>query len=200
MTRSSVRVRCAELADVDALVALSGSVDAARGTFGGRATGSEHVDFAARFTDILSRESRTVLVAEDDSVGGVIGFVVVTDDEIAAINPTRVVNISHLIVAPRLRRRGVGRALLAAVVHLAEDRGIDHVVATAGSGSREANRYLARLGFAPLVVRRIAPTSVLRRSVGISEVPDRLALRRRMRNGPAPLRGVASIRSISRGA
>ena len=32
---------------------------------------------------------------------------------------------------------------------------------------RDANRYLARLGFAPLVVRRIASVSALRRSLGI---------------------------------
>ncbi len=66
-------------------------------------------------------------------------------------------------------------------MHLADERRIEHLVATAVTGSREANRYLARLGFAPLVVRRIAPTSVLRRSLGMTDAGDRLALLRRAR-------------------
>ena len=66
------------------------------------------------------------------------------------------------MVTPSQRRRGVGRALLAAAVHLADELGVEHVLATAAAGSREGNRYLARLGFAPLVMHRVAPTSVLR--------------------------------------
>ena len=78
------------------------------------------------------------------------------------------------MVAPGQRRRGVGRALLAAAVHLADEPGIEHVLATAAAGSREGNRYLARLGFAPLVVHRIASTGALRRSLGMTDVagPD----------------------------
>jgi hypothetical protein len=66
-------------------------------------------------------------------------------------------------------------------VHLADQRRIENIVATAVTGSREANRYLARLGFAPLVVRRIAPTNVLRRSLGLSDSSERVALLRRAR-------------------
>ena len=55
------------------------------------------------------------------------------------------------------------------------------MLATAASGSREANRYLARLGFAPLVVHRVASTATLRRSLGISDVSERIAVLRRAR-------------------
>ncbi len=102
-------------------------------------------------------------------------------DEIGAIDLTPAVHVTHLLVAPTHRRRGVGRTLLAAVVHLADERGVDRVLATAASGSREANRYLARLGFAPLVVHRVASTATLRRSLGISEVSERIAVLRRAR-------------------
>ena len=80
------------------------------------------------------------------------------------------------------------------------------VLATAASGSREANRYLARLGFAPLVVHRVASTATLRRSLGISDVSERIALLRRARLARSQ-RTVASTRarglvgrSIGRGA
>jgi predicted N-acetyltransferase YhbS len=148
-----------------------------------------------RFATILSTDDRSVLVATDDR-GEVVGMVLVTEDEVAAVTPTPVLHISQLVVAPRHRRRGVGRALLAATVHLADQRGIEHLVATAVTGSRDANRYLARLGFAPLVVRRIAATSTLRRTLGIADGSDRLALLRRARRGGRSL----AARAISRGA
>jgi N-acetylglutamate synthase-like GNAT family acetyltransferase len=102
-------------------------------------------------------------------------------DEIGAIDLTPAVHVTHLLVAPSHRRRGVGRALLAAAVHLADEHGVDRVLATAASGSREANRYLARLGFAPLVVHRVASTTALRRSLGIADVAGRVAVLRRAR-------------------
>jgi GNAT superfamily N-acetyltransferase len=146
-----------------------------------------------RFATILSTDERTVLVAVED-LGDIVGMVVVAEGDIAAITSIPALHVSHLLVAPGHRRRGVGRALLAATVHLADQRGVEHVVATAVTGSRDANRYLARLGFAPLVVRRIATTSTLRRSLGIDG--DRLALLRRARQGGRSL----AARAISRGA
>jgi hypothetical protein len=71
--------------------------------------------------------------------------------------------------------------LLAAAVRLADEQGIEHVLTTAAAGSREGNRYLARIGFAPLVVHRIAPTSALHRSLGMSDIADRMAVLRRAR-------------------
>jgi GNAT superfamily N-acetyltransferase len=102
------------------------------------------------------------------------------------------------MVAPKHRRRGVGRMLLTAAVHLAEERGMDHVLATAASGSREGNRYLARLGFAPLVMHRVAPTSVLRRSLGMTDAPERMAVLRRARLRAS--RTGLSARTVRRGA
>jgi predicted N-acetyltransferase YhbS len=134
-----------------------------------------------RLALMLSGTERDVLVAIDDGTGDVVGMIVVSDDSVGEVTPTPVLNVAHLAVSPQHRRRGVGRALLAATVHLADQRRIENIVATAVTGSREANRYLARLGFAPLVVRRIAPTSVLRRTLGISDAGDRLALLRRAR-------------------
>ena len=59
------------------------------------------------------------------------------------------------------------------MVRHAAEQGIDQIVVAVATNDRDANRYLARLGFAPLVVRRIANTAVLRRSLGMTEVFDR---------------------------
>lgn len=196
MSRSHVRVRPAELADAAAILKLVESTDLQLGAPGGRPFQDDaRVNLPERLATILSGEAHTVLVAVDD-MGEVVGMLAVSEGDVAAITAVPALYVSHLLVAPGHRRRGVGRALLAATVHLADQRGIEHVVATAVSGSRDANRYLARLGFAPLVVRRIASTATLRRSLGIGDGTDRLALLRRARRGG---RSLAS-RAISRGA
>lgn len=182
MSRASVRVRPAELADVPALVELTRSVDLVSGTFSGRSLLDDRVEhLARRYEEILNEGERRLLVAVDDSAHALVGLLVARHDEIGAIDLTPVLHVTHLIVAPKQRRRGVGRTLLAAAVAHAEERGCDRILATAASGSREANRYLARLGFAPLVVHRIASTSALRRSLGMSETAERMAVLRRAR-------------------
>jgi GNAT superfamily N-acetyltransferase len=177
----NVRVRPAERGDVAGVVALLQQVDTTSGTFSGRALldpSTEHL--ASRLTEILDEGERTLLVGADDA-GDIVGLLVARTDAIGAIDLTPVLHVTHLLVAPNHRRRGLGRALLAAAVHLAEEHGVDRMLATAASGSREGNRYLARLGFAPLVVHRVASLSVLRRSLGMSEGPERMAVLRRAR-------------------
>ena len=203
MSRVNVRVRPADVADVPALVELTRSTDLVSGTFSGRALLDDRVEhLTERFTQILRGGERVLLVAVEDSTGALAGLLVARQDEIGAIDLTPVLHISHLIVAPKQRRRGVGRTLLAAAVHLAEERGVDRVLATAASGSREGNRYLARLGFAPLVVHRIASTSVLRRSLGMSDPPERMAVLRRARLIRAQRAGLTArgARAARRGA
>jgi GNAT superfamily N-acetyltransferase len=196
VSRSHVRVRPAELADLPQLLRLVEATDLQLGSPGARQFEADTLaNLPERFATILSSDDRTVLVAVDD-VGDVVGFVVVAEGDVAAITAVPALHVSHLLVAPGHRRRGVGRALLAAAVHVADQRGIEHVVATAVTGSRDANRYLARLGFAPLVVRRIASTGTLRRTLGIADGADRLALLRRARRGGRSL----AARAISRGA
>jgi N-acetylglutamate synthase-like GNAT family acetyltransferase len=96
------------------------------------------------------------------------------------------------MVDPEHRRRGIGRALLAGAVHLADEQGFEHVLTTAAAGSREGNRYLARIGFAPLVVHRIASTTTLRRSLGMTDVAGRMAMLRRARLVRAQRTGFAA--------
>jgi GNAT superfamily N-acetyltransferase len=200
VSRANVRVRPAEQADVPGLVELTRSVDLSSGTFSGKPlhdTATEHL--ATRYTEILSEGARHLLVAVDDPSGKIVGLLVAKPDEVGAIDVTPVLHITHLLVNPKHRRRGVGRALLAGAVHLADELGVERVLCTAASGSREANRYLARLGFAPLVVHRIASTAALRRGLGMAEAPERIAVLRRARMVRAQ-RNAVTARIVGRGA
>jgi len=199
VSRVCVRVRPAEMADVPGLVELTRSVDLSAGTFSGKPLADPAADhLAVRYREILEEGQRRLLVAVDES-SEIVGLLVAKTDEIGAIDVTYVLHVTHLLVNPKHRRRGIGRALLAAAVHLADELGLDRVLGTAASGSREANRYLARLGFAPLVVHRIASTSTLRRALGMVEAPERLAVLRRARLARTQRSAVAA-RVIGRGA
>ncbi len=199
MTRAIVRVRPATDDDVPTLVELVQATEHRAGVFSGKPlsdSSAEHL--RERLCQILARDERTILVAVDDD-GSAVGMLAARRDDIGAIDLTPVLHITHLLVAPGHRRRGAGRALLAAAVHLAEDVEVEKVLATAAATSREANRYLARIGFAPLVLHRIASTNTLRRSLGLTDQAGRMAVLRRARVLRAQRSG-PSRTAVGRGA
>jgi ribosomal protein S18 acetylase RimI-like enzyme len=200
VSRTGVRVRPATIDDVPGLVSLARSLDLNAGLFSGRPLldpSAEHL--GRRFSELVTQGERHLLVAVDEG-GAVVGLLAARRDYIGAIDPTPVLHVSHLMVSTTHRRRGVGRALLAGSVHLAEEMGIDHVLATATSQSREGNRYLARLGFKPLVTQRLAATSGLRRTLGMTDLGGRVAVLRRARLGRAPRAGLAGPAGAMTGA
>jgi len=92
------------------------------------------------------------------------------------------VQLSGLHVLSKARRRGVAKALLNAALVCADNWGCTNLVVTVPPASREANRFFARLGFAPIATKRIVDTAALRRM--ISGEPKGLSaarLRRRLR-------------------
>ena len=104
-------------------------------------------------------EDSRVVVAECD--GTVVGAVYLRVSTLTPINLEPVVLVLSPHVLPSHRRRGVGRQLLDAAASWAEERGIAHVGSGAVSGDREANRFLARLGFASLATLRVVPAGAL---------------------------------------
>ena len=153
-----------------------------------------------QFASLLAARECAVFVATDENSGEIIGMIVLDDSDAGIVLPVPAIVISYLLVDKPHRRRGTGRALLSMALHVAEQRGIDHIVASAVAASRDGNRYLARLGFAPLTVRRIASAAVLRRSLGMAEVPDRLAVMRRIRSGRRASRSTPLTRVARKGA
>lgn len=198
MSRVNVRVRPATADDIAELVPLVQSIDTSSGAFSGKPlpdSSTEHL--TARLAEILQTD-RVLLVAAEES-GALVGMLSARLDEVGAIDLTPVLHVTHLMVDPRHRRRGIGRSLLAAAVHIADESGTEHLLATAAAGSREGNRYLARIGFAPLVVHRIASVTMLRRSLGMTDVAGRMAVLRRARLARAQRAGFGP-RAVSRGA
>jgi N-acetylglutamate synthase-like GNAT family acetyltransferase len=99
------------------------------------------------------------------------------------------VSMSHAVVGDRHKRRGAGKALVAAAAAHAEQLGIDQLVVSVHPGSRDANRFFARLGFAPLAVRRTAPVSAVRRRLAQTDnrsVADHVVRRRPLRGTRLP--------------
>jgi N-acetylglutamate synthase-like GNAT family acetyltransferase len=141
---------------------------------------------ASRFIDAIADSEQRLLVAE--AVDGIAGMVLCTIGTASSLNPSRAVVLSHLTVAANSRRAGVGRVLIAAATAWAAECDIDHVRVAVYASAREANRFFARLGFAPVSVNRVAPVAGLRRILG-AEVPAAevdsgdIARRRRLRLG-----------------
>jgi ribosomal protein S18 acetylase RimI-like enzyme len=200
VSRVNVRIRPAGHDDIPSLVELVQSIDTTSGLFSGKPLADQSTPhLTERFGEILDAATDRFMLVAVDEPGTVVGMLSGRRDEVGAIDLTPVLHVTHLMVAPDHRRRGVGRSLLAAAVNRADEEGIEHLLATAAAGSREGNRYLARIGFAPLVVHRIAPTSSLRRALGMTDVASRMAVLRRARLMRAQRAGFGS-RAVRREA
>ena len=106
-----------------------------------------------------SPEQRVVVVEYDGQLAGAVYLRITT---LSPLNLEPCVQAIHPRVFDQFRRRGVGHALMEATTAFAEDNGILHVVTAVPHSSRDANRFMARLGLAPVVMYRIAPTTLLR--------------------------------------
>jgi ribosomal protein S18 acetylase RimI-like enzyme len=114
--------------------------------------------------------SRTIkdgaaLLAEDD--GRAVGFIFC----VLGDRGRKTAHISDFYVRPDARGRGVGRALLAAVIEPARENGLDHVSLEVLVGNTDARRLYERLGFAPVDMFMAAPLSGLAERLGSDERP-----------------------------
>jgi L-amino acid N-acyltransferase YncA len=197
MPRGHIRVRVASATDLPAILNL------VRDTrqLVPHAIGGAHVRRAEpamvnRYETLLEDENRTLFLALDDEEQ-VLGMAVASVEELSATVALPAVHVTNLVVGARHRRRGVGRVLLSSVVRYAEAHGIDHIVAGVISEDRETHRYLARIGFAPMVVRRVAPTATVRRALGLGEPLVDRRLMPAMRRARRPLGSARVLRRTS---
>jgi len=158
-------VRQATPDDLEDLVTLAGET-AEIGPVRSRAAGRRGPDgMRARCARLLEDPDHRVLLAVAESGEQLMGAAVVGQDTVAGLLDPPSVYVSALLVAPQCRKRGAGRALVAAAAAYADELGMESVVVGVTPTGREANRFFARLGFAPLVIRRIAPVAALRRTL-----------------------------------
>lgn len=189
MPRSAVRVRAASEADLPVLVELAGGlrealVPAVDGSLR-PGTPAARAALDQRLRDALASLDRRLVLAVDET-DRPLAMALLSVGPCNALVETRAVHVTHLAVDDRHRRRGAGRALVGAAAAFAEEVGVDAVVVSVRPGSREANRFFARLGFAPLAVRRVASVSTVRRRLVQSEPARGIVARRRARAAEHP--------------
>ena len=122
---------------------------------------------------------------------------VLTTSPLSGLIDAPSVSVDQLYVVPESRRSGVAHALLSRAAGFAETLGCEQVATCVPAQAREANRFFARLGFSSYVVRRVTPTSALRRRLagvepraGLDQVLSRRrSLRARAARGTTHLIG-----------
>ncbi len=112
------------------------------------------------------------------------GYLVLSDSTRSLLVDSPCVSIDMLYVDPDHRRLGVGRTLLAAASRYADRQGAEHVASLVPAQDRDANRFFARLGFAPETVRRVTSSATLQRKLAGEPRPD--AGRHRPGDGAPP--------------
>jgi GNAT superfamily N-acetyltransferase len=192
--RSPVLTRTASLADVPSLAALWRELR----QVGGRAERAVNPvaipDIEQRLAaSIQDADCRVVLASADGQPAGMTVLRVSCPDPLSS---SQVVQVVHVIVADGKRRRGVGHALVAAAADFAEERQIEHLTAGMYPSLRDASRFYARLGFAPVLVQRVAPVTAVRRRLGADahvRADDALRRRSRLRRPVPPQRHGARV-------
>lgn len=116
----------------------------------------------------LARPEVTAFVALAD--GTAVGYLVLSDTTSGVFVDAPCVAIDQLFVLGGWRRHGVARQLLGAAATHADRVGADQIASNVPSQVRDANRFFARLGFTPTVVRRVTtPTALHRKLAGAGE-------------------------------
>lgn len=178
MSRSLLNLRDATLADAESIAELWHPF-LRRGS-------DEHLnDIATAIEQLGDRPGERLVVAEYD--GEFAGAAFLKAATYSPVNPEPVLQVHNAAVTPAYRRRGVGKALIEAAVTWAEELGIALVGTPTSSGSREANRFMARLAFTPQAVLRMAPTPAVRsklsaRYPAARQMTQVLAVRRSLRH------------------
>ncbi len=196
MRRLELQVRPAVLDDLDALMQLG---DELRDRLLPASTRTEAArqHLAERYAACLDDATRRLVVVQCDDE--ILGMGLMTIGPTHALLDTPAVHLSHAVVAGRARRKGVGQALVGAAASWAEAYGVEQLVVVVQPGAREASRFLARLGFAPVDVRRAADVAVVRRKLRAAQAPSRrrVPLPRRPLGAATPDRPITELEDAS---
>jgi GNAT superfamily N-acetyltransferase len=199
--RPGVQVRPADPADLPAVVDLC-LLARAESAVGAQLCSGDRDRLRQQVGTLVASPGGQVLVGRLDGqvrgllLGRLVGPSPFTDE--ASLT------LEAVYVAPDARRRGLGHALLAGALELAEDAGAAEVYAAPLPGARGMQRFFARLGFAPAAAYRVVSTASLQRRLageaagapvarrgGARGLEDLIARRRQVR---AAARSDAAVR------
>jgi GNAT superfamily N-acetyltransferase len=178
VSRNPVQVRDAEPDDADALLEVweefrRNTNDRAPG----RPAGVEAANAIARIA--ADCDERLLVGLIDGEVAGAAHLV---RARISPIHTETAIHITHLHVLTRRRRHGVGKALIEAAVTWAEEKDTTHLLAAASASSRDANRFMARLGLTQFAVVRGASVGSIRAKLPVEPPAGAMANNRNHRS------------------
>ncbi len=172
--RSSVQVRAAEPDDLTSLVRLCLEARA-ESTVGAQLCTSDGDSLRHQIGALLGAPGGVVLVATVDSAPA--GLLLARLVGPSIFSDVVSLAVDAVYVARDDRRRGVGHALLAGAVDIAEGGGATDVYASPLPGARGMLRFFARMGFAPAATHRVVSTASLQRRLA-GEATSGLGARR----------------------
>jgi ribosomal protein S18 acetylase RimI-like enzyme len=189
VTRSLVTLRAAEVTDAPFLAQLW-STAVRRADLQDQIADLEQIIKAAA----ESAEERLVVAEYDGQPAGAVLLRVTT---VTPLNLEVAVQVLSPHVAPEFRRHGIGRMLMECAASFAEEAGVPQICTAVTAGSRDGNRFMARLSLGPLATYRSAPTAGVRArlsaqrpsiatSDGSRQLTRVLAARRSMRRTQSP--------------
>lgn len=147
-------LREAELADAPFLAELW--TDSLR-----KADGSDQqADVEQLIKAAMASSEQRIVVAEYD--GERAGAVLLRMGPLTPLNMELAVAVLAPRVVPAFRRHGIGRLLMESGTAFAEENGIAMISTAVAAGSRDGNRFMARLAFGPNATLRVAPVAAVR--------------------------------------
>ncbi|MCW2812983.1 MAG: GCN5-related N-acetyltransferase, partial [Nocardioides sp.] len=154
MSRSLVTLRAAEISDAPFLAEL----------WSNALRRAEHHEQVADLEQIIkaaasSPEQRLVLAEYDGQPAGAVLLKITT---VTTLNLDLAVRVLSPHVVPAYRRHGIGRMLMECAAGFAEEAGVAQVCTAVSAGSRDGNRFMARLALGPLATYRAAPVAAVR--------------------------------------
>lgn len=158
MLRTPVHIRDAAPDDADALVDVWGGV-AVRAGERDSTPASRQEAVASIGRSAADPDQRLLVALVDDRVAGAAHL---SRAPLSPVHSESAVHVLHLQVIEEFRRHGVGRGLMEATVSWAEQTDTPHVIAATTAASRDANRFMARLGLGQVAVLRGASVTALR--------------------------------------
>lgn len=165
MPRGHVVVRPPGTDDTDAVLQMWDELRGKSGRGGPLVPPASQTTLRRLLAEVEADDTYRAVLAEVDGV--VVGMACFIGRPMGPFVEATVVQIDYLHVRPAYHRRGAGRALVAAAAAFCDEIGAEHVVVNVFPQVREANRFYAKLGFSPMVVRRVAPVSTLRRTLAL---------------------------------